>query len=128
MKLWKWAALGAVVALSGCAKNPEAIVPMSMPANAYSGLSCAQLDAEFRKSAGELHGVEVQQRQAVTGDAVGVFLIGVPMSSLTGADKEGAVAQRKGEVIAIQSAQRSKGCSVSQIPAPAAKPKAKNYP
>lgn len=128
MKLWKWAAPCAVVLVASCAKNPEAIVPLSMPANAYSGLSCDQLNAEFQKSAGALHGVEVQQRQAVTGDAIGVFLIGVPMSGLTGADKEGAVAQRKGEVIAIQSAQRSQGCTVSQIPAPPAKPKTKNYP
>jgi hypothetical protein len=122
------AALGAVVVVAGCAKNPEAIVPMSMPANAYSGLSCDQLNAEFQKSASALHGVEIEQRQAATGDAVGVFLIGVPMSGLTGANKEGAVAQRKGEVIAIQSAQREHDCAVSQIPAPAAKPKAKNYP
>jgi hypothetical protein len=43
--------------------------------------------------------VSAQQRQAQTGDAVGVFLIGVLMSS--GGDKEGAVAQHKGELIAI---------------------------
>jgi hypothetical protein len=40
MRLWKLAAVGAVVVVAGCAKNPEAIVPMSMPANAYTGLSC----------------------------------------------------------------------------------------
>lgn len=40
----------------------------------------------------------------------GVFLIGVPVSSLTGADKEGIIAQRKGEVVAIEVAQRQAGC------------------
>lgn len=37
------------------------------------------------------------QRQAVMGDAVGVFLIGVPVSSLTGSDREGLIAQKKRE-------------------------------
>lgn len=129
MRIWKLAAVGAVVVVAGCAKNPEAIVPMSMPANAYTGLSCDQLAVEFQKTATALRAVETDQRQAVAGDAVGVFLIGVPMSSLTGGDKEGAIAQHKGEVIAIQASQRAQGCQVSEpLPAAPAKSKAKNYP
>jgi len=102
------AALAAAV--SGCAKNPESITAMSMPVNAYTGLSCKQLAEEHAKSSTALSAVEAQQRQAVTGDAVGVFLIGVPVSSLSGADKEGMVAQHKGEIIAIQSMQRNRDC------------------
>ena len=96
--------------LIGCAKNPDKITPMTMPVNAYSGLTCEQLATEHQRSSQALAAVSEQQRSAVTGDAVGVFLIGVPMSSLTGADKEGLVAQHKGEVIAIEGAQRSQGC------------------
>lgn len=107
------AAAFAASMLVGCAKNPESITPMTMPVNAYSGLTCDQLAAERQKSAAALASVEAQQRQAVTGDAVGVFLIGVPMSSLTGADKEGLVAQHKGELIAIQTAQRNAKCSTT---------------
>ena len=103
-------ALGAIVAASGCAKNPDAITPMTMPVNAYSGLTCDQLNEEHRRSSASLMAAEAQQRQAVTGDAVGVFLVGVPMSSLTGGDKEGVVAQHKGEIIAIDSQLRSKRC------------------
>lgn len=54
--------------------------------------------------------LSADQRQAATGDAVGVFIIGVPVSSLTGADKEGMIAQKKGEVIAIETAQRGQKC------------------
>ena len=103
--------LALALALSACAKNPDAITAMSMPPNAYAGLSCEQLASERSKSAAALDAVSQQQRSAVTGDAVGVFLIGVPMSSLTGGDKEGFVAQHKGEVIAIDAARRNKGCS-----------------
>ena len=41
---------------------------------------------------------------------IGVFLIGVPVSSLSGADKEGLLAQKKGEKIAIESQQRNQKC------------------
>lgn len=112
------AASAALILLAGCAKNPESISPMAMPVNAYSGLTCDQLAAEHQRSSYALASVESQQRQAVTGDAVGVFLIGVPMSSLTGADKEGLVAQHKGEVIAIQAAQRRQGCPTTPFAAP----------
>ncbi|MEW9808725.1 hypothetical protein [Mesorhizobium marinum] len=100
----------AVVLLAGCAKRPDAITPMSMPANAYSGLSCAQLASEHQKSSAALTTVSQAQNNAATGDAVGVFLIGVPMSSTFGGDQEGKVAQHKGEIVAIEAMQKNKGC------------------
>lgn len=113
-------------ALAGCAKNPDAIAPISMPVNAYAGLSCDQLAIEHRRSAAALAAVSQQQKQAATGDAVGVFLIGVPVSSLSGGDKEGLVAQHKGEVVAIEGALRAQRCAV---PAPeAATPAAASPP
>lgn len=109
MKRWIIAST-AVVLLAGCAKRPDAITPMSMPANAYSGLSCAQLATEHQRSKTALDAVSAAQNNAATGDAVGVFLIGVPMSSTFGGDQEGKVAQHKGEIIAIEAMQRNKGC------------------
>ena len=120
-------AVSALVAgLAGCARNPDAIAPISMPANAYGGLSCEQLVTEHRRSSAALAAVSQQQKQAATGDAVGVFLIGVPVSSLSGGDKEGLVAQRKGEVVAIESAMRGQQCAPPA--APAATPPAKPSP
>lgn len=106
----RFAAVCSLALLSACAKNPEAIAPMSMPVNAYMGLTCQQLATEHQRSSLALAQAEASQRQAVTGDAVGVFLIGVPVSSLSGADKEGLVAQHKGELIAIQAQQRQSKC------------------
>ena len=102
----------ATLALSACAKNPDAIAPISMPVNAYSGLSCDQLVTEHRRSTAALAAVSRQQKEAATGDAVGVFLIGVPVSSLSGADKEGLVAQHKGEIIAVEGAMRGQRCAL----------------
>ena len=117
----------AALALSACAKNPDAIAPIAMPVNAYGGLSCDHLAAEHRRSTAALAAVSRQQKQAATGDAVGVFLIGVPVSSLSGGDKEGLVAQHKGEVIAIEGAMRGQLCAPPPVPpagapSPAAKP------
>lgn len=111
MRIRPLIAMVACALIVGCAKNPDAIVPMTMPANAYSGLTCDQLSGELAKSNAALVAVSAEQRQAATGDAVGVFLIGVPMSSLTGGDKEGKVAQHKGEVIAIEAVRREKACA-----------------
>jgi hypothetical protein len=49
-----------------------------------------------------LASLSAAQQSAVTGDAVGVFLIGVPMSSLSGGDKEGAIAASKGKILALE--------------------------
>jgi hypothetical protein len=48
MKIEAIAALGAAALLVACAKNPESITPMTMPVNAYSGLTCEQLAAEHQ--------------------------------------------------------------------------------
>ena len=44
------------------------------------------------------------QNNAATGDAVGVFLVLLPVGSIFGADVEGELAQAKGEVMALQGA------------------------
>lgn len=104
------------LALSGCAKAPEKIVPAPMPPGAYQDLTCDQLNEEYRKAAYALGEAEKLQRQAVAGDTVGVVLIGIPVSSLSGGDIEGRVSIHKGEVIAIGSVQRAKGCPQGYIP------------
>jgi len=88
------------LAVSSCAKRPDAIVPVDVPMAAYSNLDCQALAREY------------QQHDAATGDAVGVFLVGVPMSSTFGGDKEGQVAVAKGKVNAIEANLKTKGCGV----------------
>ncbi len=96
--------------LASCAKRPDAIVPVDIPMGAYTNLSCKELDQELLKEQLKLAAVSKEQNQAATGDAVGVFLIGVPASSVFGGDKEGDVAVAKGKVQAIENARMSKGC------------------
>ncbi|WFS02219.1 hypothetical protein [Rhizobium tumorigenes] len=96
--------------MASCAKRPGAIVPVDIPMAAYSNLSCPQLSQELIKEQGKLSSLSSAQNNAATGDAVGVFLIGVPASSLTGGDKEGDISVSKGKVISIESTLKAKGC------------------
>jgi hypothetical protein len=102
-----------LVAMAGCAKRPDAIVPVDIPMAAYQNLDCKRLAGEVIAENEKLAALSKAQNSAATGDAVGVFLIGVPMSSVTGGDKEGSIAVSKGKVQALQNASLAKGCNKS---------------
>jgi hypothetical protein len=102
----------AVCALvSGCAKRPGAIAPAAIPFEAYTGLDCSALSAELAKEEANLYGLSASQSDAATGDALGVFVIGVPIASVAGGDKEGAIAVSKGKVEAMKAAKLKNGCA-----------------
>jgi hypothetical protein len=77
-------ALALSVISHGCAKPPDSIRPV-----ANRG-PCTAADKE------RLIVLSQKQSQAATSDAVGVFLIGVPIASLSGADNEAEIAILKG--------------------------------
>lgn len=101
-------AILALPILAACAQRPDAIAPADMPDRMYSGLSCSTAKAEYTTVTTRLSALEKQQNSAATGDALGVFLIGVPTSSLTGGDKAGEIAVEKGKKIALEAQMR--GC------------------
>ena len=103
----KTLAIAFAALLSACAPSPDAIAPVSM-GNAYATVGCGQARAMLSQEQQRLAALSSQQRSAATGDALGVFLIGVPMSSLTGGDKSGEIAASKGKVDALTA--RLAGC------------------
>ncbi len=102
-------ALAAAVALTACAQSPDAIAPVAMPAGMFSGTSCVDARSEQASTAARLAALSAQQQSAVTGDALGVILIGVPVSSLAGGDKAGLIATEKGQLLALDA--RLAGCA-----------------
>lgn len=113
------------IGLVGCAKRPDAIVPVDVPMAAYQNYSCERIAAEIITENETLSTLSVAQHNAATGDAVFVFLIGVPLSSVAGGDKEGKIAVSKGKIQALENVSRAKGCNavgvtpVSEAPAAA---------
>lgn len=93
--------LAALPLIAACAQSPNSIQPVSF-GNAFAGVSCHQAAADLNAEREALAALEAKQRSAVTGDALGVFLIGVPVSSLTGGDVAGQIAASKGKVISLE--------------------------
>jgi len=93
--------VAALTMLSACAKSPDAIPPVNMT-GAYDKMSCRAAASALSAERQNLAALDTSQRKAVTGDAIGVFLVGVPVSSLTGNDKAGDIGTSKGKIIALE--------------------------
>lgn len=93
-----------MLALAGCASRPDAIAPSPVSASEYQGLSCSEITSLLAEKRDTLREAERQQNRAATGDAIGVFLVLLPIGSAFGGDNEGVVAQYKGEVLALERA------------------------
>lgn len=89
------------LALSACAKGPDAIAPVPM-GNAFQSLTCAEAQTALNGERATLSSLEARQRSAAAGDAIGVFLILVPLSSVAGYDVAGELGASKGRVIAYE--------------------------
>ncbi|MEL6798310.1 MAG: hypothetical protein AAFO80_00405 [Pseudomonadota bacterium] len=89
------------IALSGCATRPSSIAPVSM-GDAFSDVPCANVPAMLETERKRVDTLFRQQRNTVTGDTVGVAIIGVPVSSLSGRDVAQELATSKGKVNALE--------------------------
>ncbi len=95
------AAAGCLAMLTACAQGPDSIAPVSM-AGAFDNLSCSKARSLLTAEQATLDALSAKQKSAVTGDAVGVFLIGVPVSSLSGNDVSGQIGTSKGKIVALE--------------------------
>jgi hypothetical protein len=102
-----------VAGLAACAAPPEAIAPSYVSPISYNGLNCSDLSAEAARVDAALTQASQQQEQAHGNDIVGVLLIGVPVSTLSGTNVAPQVASLKGQQQAIQQAIVQKHCRVS---------------
>lgn len=99
--------------VSACAQQPRSITAVSM-AGSYDKLSCRKTSELYEQEAAKVPALVSQQKSAVAGDAIGVFLLAVPVSSLTGGDVEGEIATTKGKLIALET--RLQQCGIQKTP------------
>lgn len=97
-------------ALAACANRPETIKASYVAHEKYMDDECDQLTAKMADARQNLVKVSEQQNSKANGDAWGVFLLGIPVSKLSG-DHEADVGKWKGEVEAIDTAQIRKKCN-----------------
>lgn len=91
----------AALAIGACAPRADSVAAVPMPANMFAHLDCNQARAERAGIAAEVQALSQAQNNAATGDAIGVFLIGVPASSVFGGDKAGNLSASKGKLLAV---------------------------
>jgi hypothetical protein len=77
----------------------------------YQGWSCQQLGEEAARISSALATASQQQTQARGNDVVGVILIGLPVSSLSGDNIAPQIANLKGQQQAVQQTMIAKNCS-----------------
>lgn len=104
------AVVAALLILGGCAKRPESISASYVSENAYQHYTCAQLSEEGRRLDSAYLLAAKQQENARTNDTVGVILLGLPVSSLSGDNIAPEIARLKGERQAVHGASNTKGC------------------
>lgn len=101
----------ALFAVTSCAKRPNAIVPVDVANSTYEGFSCLQLAQEQAKEQEKLAALSKKQNGAANVDALGVFLVGIPVGSLANADVEGQIAVSKGRLVSMGNVLISKRCN-----------------
>lgn len=109
----------ATILTAACAKSPESIAPAYVSEVGYQGYSCSQLGEEGSRLSAALATASTQQEKARSNDTVGVILIGLPVSSLSGDNIAPEIARLKGEQEAVRKASVRKNC-VRVAPAVAA--------
>lgn len=95
------AAAACLIFAMACTPRADAIPPVSMT-GAFDSMSCNQASTALNSERATLTRLEQQQNSAATADAVGVFLVLVPISKLTGGDRAGELGASKGKVLALE--------------------------
>ncbi|MFT8898382.1 MAG: hypothetical protein ABF968_15700, partial [Acetobacter sp.] len=116
--MYKYLPVLTCVALAACAASPESIQPAYVSSMMYEPYSCSQLYQEEARLQAALASVSKQQHDARSGDAWGVALLGLPVSSFSGKNVASQVAEVKGNMNAVQEAEIHKNCGseMPQIP------------
>ncbi|SDQ18272.1 hypothetical protein [Pseudovibrio sp. Tun.PSC04-5.I4] len=106
-------ALTMAFAVSACAKKPESIAPAYTSTSQYNGWSCKTLSNELQNIDRAYASAADQQNNARSNDIIGVILIGLPVSSLSGDNIAPQIATLKGQREAIRSTMITKRCAGS---------------
>lgn len=102
--------LPVMLAVTACAAAPESIQATYVPETPFQAMSCDQLAAEQARLAMSLEQSSTQQRNARTNDTVGVLLVGLPLSSMSGSNVATTIAQQRGMQQAMQRVAMQKNC------------------
>ena len=93
-----------IMVFVGCASRPGSIAPVSVSALEYAALTCEETQQALLVERAKLSSVSGKQNATANADMIGVFMLGLPVGKIVGADVEGEVALSKGKVQALERA------------------------
>ena len=97
--------------LGACAKRPDAVDAAQIDSAMYKNYSCRQLSEATLEVNQSIENLSAQQTSAANSDTVGVFFLGLPLSSMGGGDREAQLSIAKGQIQAIDKQKLQKNCS-----------------
>lgn len=110
MRNMNFVVFASVLLAGACAKSPESIQASYISEVTYQSWSCPQLGEESQRLSAALATASTQQERARGNDVVGVILIGLPVSSLSGDNIAPEIARLKGEQEAVRRTMIGKNC------------------
>ena len=102
--IMKFPAIAAVILMAfttACTPRASSIPAISMT-GAFDHMTCLKAKTMLDSERVQLASLERKQNSAATADAIGVFLVLVPVSKLTGGDNAGELGAKKGTVLALE--------------------------
>ncbi len=117
-----FAALGLAL-LAGCVASPEDIAPEYVQESRYEGWSCAQFATESARIDEVLTVASKQQDETRSSDAVGIFLLGLPLGTMTKDDLAPEIARLKGQREALDRGATKSRCFGAPAATEAAAPR-----
>jgi len=96
--------------IAGCATAPQNIAPTYVSELSFQHLGCQHIYAERQRTIQALATASHTQSLARSNDTLGVLLIGLPVSTLSGSNQAAYIANLKGTIDALGNMGARKGC------------------
>lgn len=97
--------------LSGCATSPDAVQPSYVTTVTYESWTCKQLSEEDARLTEAYAIAAATQNQTRSSDTLGVFLLGLPLGSMSGGNIAPQIASLKGQQEAVHKTEIVKSCA-----------------
>ena len=110
MSIRGFVAISIIATSAACSPRPENIEAADIGQGAYTSMNCGQLAERQLHYNQRLTDLSAAQNRAATGDAWGVFLLGLPLSRMSGGDRATEVAVTRGHLNEIAREIQRKGC------------------
>jgi len=120
-----------LLSLQSCASSPDRMKTLQVSPTMFKDYTCSQLETEMRRSANNVSilyaGLEKKYNNDTTQTALGVLIFPPLLLMLEGGDGNDAIvyAAIKGELAAMRTVSREKGCIINAAQTFIAKPKKK---